>query len=537
MKAFKIYIIAGLAAVSLSSCNEFLNTLPKDAMSPPTSWKTPEDAAKFVIGCYDGWEDGAALLYWDSGSDFAYNNFPWEGFRAIGNGSFSPTDPGWSFYDFTIIRRCNEFLLNVDKVPFSNKAVKKDLVAQVKAIRAYEYFTLGRLYGGVPIISNFNSAAEAQVPRNTIEEVKAQIFKDLNEAIADINAKPAARGRIAKGTALAIKMRASLYWGDYKTAKEAAQAIIDLGQYGLDSDYSNLFTVAGQGSKEIILAVQYIIGTKKLDTIGQLYNNGDGGWSSVVPTQNCVDNYEMSNGLTIDEAGSGYDAKHPFHNRDPRMAMTIIYPGADWNGQVVNTLDKKVNGKSNVNDPNGADNASKTALTWRKYLGPKSQYANIWDTNCCPIVFRYAEILLTWAEAENELNGPSAEIYAKIDLIRKRAGMPGVDQSKYNTQEKLRQLIRRERSAEFAGEGLRRADIVRWTENGKMIAERVLNGELTRITGTIDYSATDPTLRAVVNGKEKIEDRVFKPYNKLFPIPQSWTSTNPKLTQNPGYGN
>ena len=122
-------------------------------------------------------------------------------------------------------------------------------------------------------------------------------------------------------------------------------------------------------------------------------------------------------------------------------------------------------------------------------------------------------------------------------MIRKRAGMPGVDQSKYNTQEKLRQLIRRERSAEFAGEGLRRADIVRWTENGKMIAERVLNGELTRITGTIDYSATDPTLRAVVNGKEKIEDRVFKPYNKLFPIPQSWTSTNPKLTQNPGYGN
>ena len=83
MKAFKIYIIAGLAAVSLSSCNEFLNTLPKDAMSPPTSWKTPEDAAKFVIGCYDGWEDGAALLYWDSGSDFAYNNFPWEGFRTI----------------------------------------------------------------------------------------------------------------------------------------------------------------------------------------------------------------------------------------------------------------------------------------------------------------------------------------------------------------------------------------------------------------------------------------------------------------------
>ena len=110
-----------------------------------------------------------------------------------------------------------------------------------------------------------------------------------------------------------MKMRAALYWGDYQKAKDAAQAIIDLGLYELDPDYTNLFKLAGKDSKEIILAVQYKSGTRPLGTIGQLYNNGDGGWSSVVPTQKCVDNYEMSNGMTIDEAGSGYDATHPFH--------------------------------------------------------------------------------------------------------------------------------------------------------------------------------------------------------------------------------
>ena len=76
-----------------------------------------------------------------------------------------------------------------------------------------------------------------------------------------------------------------------------------------------------------------------------------------------------------------------------------------------------------------------------------------------PIVFRYAEVLLSYAEAENELNGPSADVYAKINLVRQRAGMPAVDQTKYGTKDKLRELIRRERSVEFAGEGLRRADI------------------------------------------------------------------------------
>ena len=164
MKNIKTYLLAGVTALTLSSCNDFLSTLPKDAMSPSTTWKTRQDAEKFIVGCYDGWESGAALLYWDAGSDFAYNNFPWEGFTNIGNGSLSPSDPGWSFYNFVIIGRCNTVLDNIDKCNISDEAIKKDLIAQVKAIRAYSYFRMGFLYGGVPIVKKFTSAKEAQVP-------------------------------------------------------------------------------------------------------------------------------------------------------------------------------------------------------------------------------------------------------------------------------------------------------------------------------------------------------------------------------------
>lgn len=89
MKTVRTYILAGVAAFALTSCNDYLTTVPKDAMSPSTTWKTGDDAEKFLVGCYDGWEDGGALLYWDAGSDFAYNNFPWEGFTNIGNGSLT----------------------------------------------------------------------------------------------------------------------------------------------------------------------------------------------------------------------------------------------------------------------------------------------------------------------------------------------------------------------------------------------------------------------------------------------------------------
>lgn len=539
MKRLSIYVLAGVAMMS-TSCSDFLDTAPYDALSPATTWKTEADAESFVVGCYNGLLDGGSILYLDCGSDIGYNNFEWEGYKSWGKGTLSSSNTGASFYGFTNIRRCNTVLDNIDNVPFANEAKKKDLIAQAKAIRAYAYFRMNWWYGGVPIIESYTTADEAKVPRNTEAEVREQIAKDLDEAIADINEVPAARGRIAKGAALAIKMREALYYEDWQKAKDAAQAIIDLKQYELDPDYTNLFNVAGVGSKEIILADQYIAGLYNMTIIGQMYNNADAGWSSIVPTQNLVDMYEMNDGLTKEES-SKYDPVHPFADRDPRMAMTVLFPGRDWRGSILNTLDEKLpNGDDNKNFPTYADNSSKTSLTWAKYLDPYEQYPDIWKTGACPIVFRYAEVLLSYAEAANELNGPSADVYGYLDQIRERVGMPAVDRAKYGTKEKLRELIRRERCVELAGEGLRRADILRWKDaSGKMLAETLMNGNLTRISGTINYKESDPYKRAVINtgddARVYIESLQFTTKNRYLPIPQSSLDKNPNLKQNPGY--
>lgn len=542
-----------MTALLATSCSDFLDTAPKDALSPSTTWQSQDDAEKFLVGCYDKWQDqydsgwgwDGFLLYWDGTSDFGYDQFSWEGYTPIGNGTLTATT-GRDWYSFTHIRRVNELLANIDKCNISDN-VKKDIEAQARWIRAYRYFLMNWNYGGVPIIENYATAAEAMVPRKSEQEVKEYIEKELDDLVNDINDKPASRGRVAKGAALALRMREALYYGEYDVAKDRAEKIIALNQYELDPNYANLFTVAGQDSKEIILAVQAVENDYYNDVIGRMYNNADGGWSSIVPTYALIDEYEMANGMTKDEPGSGYDPEHPFKNRDPRMGMTVTYPGADYingNGQeaIYNSLDKEVDGSSNANYYLGADNCSKTGLTWAKYLAPMNQYSNIWNTKCQPIVFRYAEVLLTYCEAANELNGPSAQIYSYLNKVRERAGMPDVDQAKYNTKEKLRELIRRERAVEFAGEGLRRADILRWKDaSGKMLAETVLNGTLERRVGTVNMDKNlAPGERATINvnasaADKKIEDRKFKTTNRYLPIPQAAIEANQQLTQNDGY--
>ena len=539
MKRLLVYMLAGMSLIG-TSCSDFLETIPHDALSPSTTWQTEADAEKFLIGCYDGWADESGILYWDCGSDFGFNYHIHEGWRNIGNGSMTASNQVAGYYSFSMIRRCNDFLTNIANIEFAEESKKNNMIGQVKTIRAYQYFLMNWIYGGVPIIESYETAEEAQVPRNSEEEVKNFIYNELDEAIPMLYDAPEASGYIAKGTALALNMRASLFYGDYQRAKDAAKAIMDLGIYELDPSYENLFTLAGQNSKEIIASVQHDENLYSNWMIATMYNNADGGWSSMVPTQNLVDTYEMSNGLTKEEAGSGYDATHPFANRDPRMAMTVLYPGMDWVGltgkTILKTLDATIDGAKNPNYPDDADNASKTALTWAKYLNPYTQYGDIWSTNAQPIVFRYAEVLLSYAEAENELNGPSAEVYNLLNQVRNRVGMPDVDQNKYNNQAKLRELIRRERSVELAGEGLRRQDIIRWKDDsGKMLAETVLNGPLTRVVGTVNTSEPDPTKRATISGTALVENRAFASYNRYLPIPQSAIDKNPNLKQNEGY--
>ena len=263
----------------------------------------------------------------------------------------------------------------------------------------------------------------------------------------------------------------------------------------------------------------------------------------------------MANGMRIDEPGSGYDPVHPFANRDPRLKNTVIYSGLDWMGRnnvprIFNTLDKTLPDGSNNNDYYlAADNASHTGMLWAKYLYPnQSQYStSMNDDALCPILFRYAEILLTKAECLVELNQDLSEALNIVDQLRLRGGHIAVDRSKYTTQAQIRELVRRERTIELAGEGFRYEDIVRWDEydasgakTGRKVAETVMPGDLLRFCGTVDYDEPDPDRRAVINPDAPIEDqrievRYFNKRQLHLPLQQAELDANPNLVQNEGY--
>jgi len=514
-------------------------------MSPATTWNNARDAEAFLIGIHSNWYSAHETFNLENTSDIGYGFHVHEGWQLFGNGRMNSSGTQQvSFYDFSNIRRAGYFLSRIDDVDM-DETVKQDMIAQARFLRAWRYFRMNWWFGGVPIIELPSSAEEAQVPRSTEAQVKQFIYDEIDLALEGINLAPSAAGFVGRGAVLALKMRTALFYEDWQRSLNAAREIVGLGQYSLHPDFTELFSYAGRNSPEIILAHQRIFPGAAVGMV-QFPNNVDGGWSSMVPTWNLIDLYETADGLTIDECPS-YDPEFSFYNRDPRMAMTVAVPGMDWiwGGRhyrdVLNTLDREIpttpDPTTNENYPPRANNASKTGLTWAKYLLPYSQFPAGFDNQHVNfIVFRYAEVLLSLAEASNELHGPSDEVYDALDAIRERAGMPDVDRVRHNTKETLRELIRRERSVELAGEGLRRQDIVRWRDSdGRMVAETVLNRPLMRRTGTIDYDETDQYRRARITGETLIENRTFEPHMRFMPFHQGHLDRNPYLLQNRGY--
>lgn len=470
----KYAVCAGVFSFLLSSCDNFFDVAPHDAITPATFWKTEADAEAGLTACYNWWFDQCTgpnyIFFNDCMSDISFNRTGSSSYKYVATGELNPNKVP-NYYKYESIARCNVFLANIGKPTFADEEDRKNMIAQVRVIRAWEYLVINYWFGGIPLITEPTETAEAaQVERSSEEAVRDFIYKELDEAIPDLPDAPAQKGRIAKGTALAIKMRAHLYYDDWETARQAANDIRALNLYELEPDFIKLFSLDGQSSKEIIYADQHIEDLYKFGDVVRLYNNQDGGWASFVPTQNLVDMFEMKNGLMPEEEGSGYDERHPFADRDPRLYNTVVYPGMDWEGKsgnrIINTLDKEINGKKNADYYDAATNASATGMIYAKYALPSiNQYSpSLKNDRLCPILFRYAEVLLTIAECNVELNENLSEALDLIDQLRQRGGHIKVDRSKYNTQDKIRELVRRERTIELAGEGLRRQDILRWKD-------------------------------------------------------------------------
>lgn len=538
--------IVNILAISLlfTACKkDFLNRSPQDAYSNSSLWTSASDAAAALAGVYNGqgwsygddgygWASATWIVYLDCVTDNAYSQYPWEGFQAYGSGTINPSTGDASAYNYTAIQRANFFLANIGKTPM-DATLKANYIAQVKFIRAYEYFVMSQLYGDVPLVTASLTPEEANVLARTPKaDVVKFILTELAAAATDLSAtNTSGDGHITQGAALALKARVELYNADYTDAIADCQAVMKLG-YTLYPSYTDLFRMTAQANNpEIIASMQYVENpsANANGVLGVMPSNSSGGWSSIDPTQSLVDSYEMDNGKPITDPTSGYDATNPYANRDPRLAATILYPGAPFKqaGASAVTYYDPLDSSSPDYYASG-NNTSPSAYVVKKFTSNLSDFDNLFQSGLNMTVIRFAEVLLTDAEAKIEANQIDATVYADINAVRKRAGMPAVDQSVYNSQTTLRALVRNERRVEFAFEGLRWFDIQRWQIGTTVMPGPVYGAK----TGTVDAATGKYT---ITGASLKLETRTFAAKNYLWPIPQSERDIDKNLTQNTGY--
>ncbi|MEO6685150.1 MAG: RagB/SusD family nutrient uptake outer membrane protein [Dyadobacter sp.] len=525
----------------LNSCNsDILDQLPKDSLSDATVWTDPQAATQFVNGIYgsmpsgfdrnyQGWGKGLYLL--DAASDDGDLCFPWTTVEALQSGNFlpssSPLPEMWTDY-YALVRRTNVALANLDKL--SDETIKSRLKGEVYYLRAYIYQELLRLYGmrstgaeptGVPLISKALSSNDSlQIPRSTYTQVVSFITEDLDKAATLLPLKGETdAGRATKGAAFALKSRVLLYSERWADAATAAKQVMNTG-YSLFADYRNLFLT--KNNDEIIFAKKF----QDPDKVHFGLNNGwdvlnsprsfkgpaDAGWGGNVPTQNFVEAYEMKDGKKRTES-SLFDAQNPFTNLDPRFYATVVYNGSTFRGHVMEMYD---GGADVTHQPED----TQTGYQTRKFHDERyTIYTKSSDQDW--IFIRYAEVLLNYAEAQNEATGPDASVYEAINAIRKRAGMPALDAGLSKSE--MRDKIRNERRVELVFEEHRFFDIRRWG-----IAQSLLEGPVYGLK--IAKTASGMTYT-----KYPFETRHFPSKLVVFPIPQSEMDKNPAAKQIAGW--
>ncbi len=546
----KNFIYIALLAITLfgfSSCSDFLDRIPDDELSDGSFWKTPNDAKMFIADLYrqvlPGGDTGD--IDGDIESDNAVHGIKWAA-GDVSKGIYDPAAMSWSG-DYKAIRACNILLSKIDNIPDYDQTDKEAVMAEARFLRGYIYFGLIQTFGGVPYVDQPVDLKEmGNITRTPVEEVYAKVMEDFDYAIAHLPAEWGSSdyGRATKGAANAMKARAALYFKHYDTAVDAAKAVMDSGKYELfdannTGKYAHLFWEEQEACKEAILVRQfnapeltnYIIGWGCFPTKG---------WGGINPTQSLVDAFECIDGSPIDKSTT-YDPTNPFKDRDPRLEVCVLHDGEEMYGVTIKTAPLKSSSSTGVAQHN---DATATGYYDQKWLDPSiDPQSTGWDMGKDWHVIRYAEVLLTYAEAKNEITALDASAFEAVNQIRRRVGMPDLQNTDATkptycgTQDALRQRIRNEWRVEFAMEGSKRKwDIRRWG-----IAKDVLNAPF---LGMKYKMVDDPNAPEGDNGKKcilyqgeniKLTGSKYEDHNYLFPIPQEEIDLNPALTQNPGY--
>lgn len=561
-------LLLGIACTMLfTACkkDDFLEVPNTGAVSSGTAFASESSADLVLNDVYSNLPNLYDYVFdpFDALTDNLMTGFNWNISSQVGRSkaNINPTTELWYTWSgatmwmewgtiYGKIRKCNVFIDGLEKSALS-QGFKDKRQGEAKVLRGFFYHQLWMLYGGVPLIDkpdNQNTDGEAIFhARASFDETFAFIQKDLADAA---NLLPVlvgtnnAKGRATKGTALTIKGWVELFYASkrnnptndkarWATAAATNKQVMEMG-YSLHPKYDEFFLTTGNTNNEGIFYREYLSIKKGSIVIGYQGPNNVGSqwlsWGGSAPTQELVDDYAMANGKAITDPTSGYDPQNPYANREPRFKQSILYNGNSFNGT---TFLSAVGSGPNAIDLADATDNTNTGYCTKKRMDTTVNIFQWAASGQNLYFFRYAEVLLNYAEAQNEAAGPDASVYAALDEVRTRAGIPTFTQVYPGaSQAQMRELIRRERRVELAFEDKRYYDLVRW-EIAEVNLNKVMHGM--KIEPKTGGGYTYTTINAIPSGAPQWS--FDKNKNYLLPIPLSAIGRNPAMKdhQNPGY--
>lgn len=546
-----IFTIFASAAI-LTSCADFLDRSEEDFFELDQIQKSFNQTRAFANNVYGYLRgdfcsiDGAMQ---DAASDDAIHIYE-SGIQTFVNGSWAPNktiDDLYGHY-YSAIRDANFYLTNLTGLTFDEWSTNEEYADnmkeysnfehEIRLLRAYYYFELVRRYQNIPLVTEVVPQSEVNnLKPNLSSEILDFIIKECDDVVdllpVDYTTFPSKEfGRVTKGVALALKSRATLYAASplynknndkakWVAAAEAAYELIgqasELG-YGLEDDFNKLFGDKNNTTKEIIL---FRPGGTNNDFEKKNFPFGvKEGRTSTCPSENLASEFEMADGRPFDWNNPAMKA-NPYEGRDPRFYQTIVHNGMPWPAK--NPVEIFEGGANALPLPN----ATKTGYYLRKYVNnnisfepgaPTAKASHNW------ILFRYAEILLNYAEAMMNAYGDAEYTSGKcpmsaleaINEIRRRpsVNMPAL-------QNLTLAQVEHERRVELAFEGHRFWDIRRWK---KLDCNRAIYGvRVIKDGSTVNYTKIQVTQRTM-------EDKMY-----FYPIRDIEIYKNSNLVQNPGW--
>jgi len=562
----KLLFIVLMALLLVTGCDSALERYPLDVPSAETFFTNGTEIQGGVNACYSfvvqpnngyltpeySW-DALSDVVFIRGGGFAQNIL----LSVLDNKDGYFRSLWLSMYQG--IGRCNLMLekIEANKDKLTESQVKQ-FQGEVYFLRAYYYLRLTNQFGDVVYLDKpVTSVADGKaVTRTAKAEVLKNIYADFDKS-AELLATSTVKtlGRVTWGAAMSYKARAALQNNDWATAAAAAKTVIDSKKYSLMPSYATLFTEAvlnSTANTEQIFTQGHLVTANNATAFPQYTSARSvaGGFTTIVPTQNMLDSYLCTDGEDISKSPL-YDKSNPYNNRDPRMKYSFVLPGDMWNGFIYDTRKDKPTtlnaagvSVKNLDSYNSTEFTSFTGYMVRKYYDFK-YVAKLTQCETPFMLCRYAEVLLTYAEAKIELNQIDADCLSAINLVRGRGdvNMPGVTAA---SQAEMRRIVRSERKVELWNENLRYQDLLRW-KRAEVVLTRPIFGRPVLGDpsgykpvqfdefGDPVYDEASYVPHPSTDYRVLIRTNFNKNRDYLWPIPETELSLNPGLGQNQGW--